>query len=145
MTAAATGPLSNRSGLGLIALGVAAATFVGVALMQRGPDTAFLPEMAAQPVVMEDGRLLYAQRFEVTVAEWNRCAADDACSLTLRARPDQDPTTTPATGLSYMDVDQYVLWINKKSRHDFRLLSRSGSWDRRSGRRHGTARGSGGA
>ena len=28
---------------------------------------------------------------------------------------------TPATGLSYIDVQQYLGWITKKARHDFRL------------------------
>ena len=90
-------------------------------LSQRGPDTAFLPDMVSSPVVMPDGRNVYVQRHEVTITEWNRCALDGACELTLRARPDQDGATTPATGLSYIDVQQYVGWISQKARHDFRL------------------------
>jgi formylglycine-generating enzyme required for sulfatase activity len=90
-------------------------------LLQRGPDPAFLPDLANSAVVMPDGRAFYAQRHEVTIAEWNRCASDGACALTLRARPDQEASTTPATGLSYIDVQQYVGWINKKAGYDFRL------------------------
>jgi formylglycine-generating enzyme required for sulfatase activity len=93
--------------------------------MQRGPDTAYLPQMAAEPVILPDGRALYAQRHEVTIAEWNACAADGLCHLTLRARADQDPATTPATGLSYVDVQQYVGWISKKTRRNFRLPTAS--------------------
>ncbi|GLQ27392.1 formylglycine-generating enzyme family protein [Sulfitobacter pacificus] len=98
-----------------------AAVVAGITLFQRGPDAAFLPEMAAAAVVMPDGRAVYVQRHEVTIAEWNRCAADGACALTLRARPDQEAARTPATGLNYVDVQQYVGWISKKSRHNFRL------------------------
>ncbi|MBW4710485.1 formylglycine-generating enzyme family protein [Roseobacter sp. YSTF-M11] len=128
MTAAAPRSLFNRSSLRLFVLGLAAAGTLGVALIQRGPDPAFLPEMAAKPVMMPDGRALYAQRHEVTITEWNRCAMDGACDLTLRARPDQDPGKTPATGLSYVDVQQYVRWISKKTRNDFRLPTAS-EWD----------------
>ncbi|WP_299687123.1 SUMF1/EgtB/PvdO family nonheme iron enzyme [uncultured Tateyamaria sp.] len=109
-------------------LSLAAAGIAWVALLQRGPDPAYVPVMAEQAVVMPDGRALYVQKFEVTVAEWNRCANDGACALTLRSRPDQDPVTTPATGLSYVDVQQYVAWINRKSRHIFRLPT-AGEWD----------------
>lgn len=122
MSIAATKPTSNRLALCLFVLTIAAACLTGDALRkQRAPDPSYLPEMAAHPVKMLDGRSLVVQRFEVTVADWNRCAEDGACDLTLRAKPDQAPATTPATGLSYIDAQQYVGWINKKTRHNFRL------------------------
>lgn len=121
MVAAAQISQPNRTFLRLVALGCAAVVIVGAILLQPGPDPVFLPDMARSPVVMPDGRAFYAQKHEVTVAEWNRCAADGACEVTLRARPDQEETTTPATGLSYLDVQQYVSWINEKAQHDFRL------------------------
>ena len=102
-------------------LGLAAAIIAWVALTQRGPDLTYLPVMAERAVILPVGRSVYVQKHEVTVTEWNRCADEGACELTLRARPDEDPATTPATGLSYVDVQQYVSWINKRSRHDFRL------------------------
>lgn len=102
-------------------LGLAAACIGWVALWQRGPDPAYFPLMADQAVEMPDGRSVYVQKYEVTVTEWNRCVADSGCELSLRARPDQDPATTPATGLSYIDIQQYIAWINKRTRHDFRL------------------------
>ncbi|MEM1046638.1 MAG: SUMF1/EgtB/PvdO family nonheme iron enzyme [Pseudomonadota bacterium] len=116
-----TTPQISKMLLCLVVLGLVAGGGVGVALLQRGPDLSVLPEMAPEAVTMPDGRALYAQRHEVTIAEWNKCAADRACELTVRARPDQDPETTPATGLSYPDVQQYVRWINRKTRHEFRL------------------------
>ena len=111
----------GKTSLRFAILGLAAASIVWVALMQRGPDPAYLPAMAERAVNLPDGRSVYVQKYEVTVTEWNRCADEGACELTLRTRPDQDPATTPATGLSYVDVQQYVSWINKRSRHDFRL------------------------
>lgn len=103
------------------ALGVLTISIGGGALFQRGPNPAYLPQMADQPVVFADGRRIYVQRHEVTLAEWANCVAQSACNVELRPRPDQDPALTPATGLSYVDAQQYVIWINKKSRHVFRL------------------------
>lgn len=118
---AANKPTLNKTILSLAVAGLLAAVFAGTMLSQRGPDPAFLPDMANSAVVMPDGRAFYAQRYEVTIAEWNRCASDGACDLILRARPDQEATATPATGLSYIDVQQYVGWINKQAGFDFRL------------------------
>lgn len=121
MSVAAHNSRPTKTSLRLVVLGLAAALAAGAMLIQRGPDPAMLPDMAASAVVMPDGRAFFAQRYEVTIAEWNRCAAQSACALTLRARPDQDERTTPATGLSYLDVQEYVAWISKKTKHDFRL------------------------
>ncbi|MEP6065242.1 MAG: SUMF1/EgtB/PvdO family nonheme iron enzyme [Paracoccaceae bacterium] len=121
MTAAAYKSITNKTHLRLVVLGIPATAIIGAVLFQRGPDTTFMPDMVASSVAMPDGRTFYVQRHEVTIAEWNRCAADGACELTLRARADQDEATTPATGLSYLDVQQYVGWIVKKTGHEFRL------------------------
>ena len=112
---------SDDTSLRFVVLGLVAAGIAGVALLPRGPDLSVLPDMAAEAVTMPDGRKFYAQRHEVTIAEWNKCVADKACELTLRARPHQDPETTPATGLGYLDAQQYVHWVNKKTRRELRL------------------------
>ncbi|WP_052261963.1 formylglycine-generating enzyme family protein [Leisingera sp. ANG-M1] len=93
----------------------------GAALVNRGPDPRFLPELAPAPVTLSDGHVLHVQKYEVTVAEWNRCYTAGACSLEVRVRPGMDPAATPATGLSYLDVKQYVDWVSAASRHVFRL------------------------
>lgn len=111
----------GKTSLRFAILGLAAASIAWVALSQRGPDPVYLPVMAERAVILPDGRSVYVQKHEVTVSEWNRCADEGRCELTLRARPDQDSAKTPATGLSYIDVQQYVAWINKRSRHHFRL------------------------
>ncbi len=104
------------------ALGLAVAVILsGVALMQRDLDPSLKPIMANKEVVLPDGRTLWVQRHEVTIAEWNSCAAESACALKLRARPDQDPEKTPATGLSYLDVQEYIAWVNLRTGHRYRL------------------------
>ncbi|SLN58060.1 Formylglycine-generating sulfatase enzyme [Falsiruegeria litorea R37] len=129
MSAAASSKASlGKTSLCFASLCLAAATIAWVALSQRGPDPAYLPMMAGQAIILPDGRSIYVQKHEVTVTEWNRCADEGACEFTLRARPDQDPAKTPATGLNYMDVQHYVTWINKRSRHNFRLPT-AGEWN----------------
>lgn len=128
MSAAKSQMTSLRPPLRLGMAGLLVAIIVGGAFLQRASDqTALqtqaehLPIMAQNPVIFPDGTPLYVQRHEVTIAQWNRCHAEGVCTLELRARPDQDAMLTPATGLSYVDVQEYLAWINSTSGHDFRL------------------------
>jgi formylglycine-generating enzyme required for sulfatase activity len=118
----ATQKIRKPTSLRLAGISVAA-VLVGGALILRGPDPTQqrLPEMAPTPITMPDGRMLYVQRHEVTVEEWNACHADGACTLELFARAGFDPATTPATGLSYSDVTEYLHWINADAGNAFRL------------------------
>lgn len=114
--------LSHKRSLGFALTGtVGAAIVIGAALSLRGPDPTIVPEMAPQAVNLPDGRALYVQRYEVTIAEWNICFDRGGCAIALRARPDQDAAMVPATGLNYVDVQEYVAWISAQTRHDWRL------------------------
>lgn len=113
-----------KTSLRLVGLGLPAAAFaIGVALYQRDPEQSPPPAVAVAEVVMPDGHTISVQRHEVTIAEWNACAAERACSLTLRTRAGQEPATTPATGLSYVDVQEYIAWINARTGQEYRLPS----------------------
>lgn len=114
----------ERPALGLAAILLAIA---GVAHM-RGPDLSVVPEMAGSPVDLTDGTLIYVQKYEVTIAEWMRCHDAGACLLSINPRPGMSAETTPATGLSYVDVGQYVDWVSSTSHHPFRLPTAS-EWD----------------
>ncbi|KAB6716763.1 MULTISPECIES: SUMF1/EgtB/PvdO family nonheme iron enzyme [Roseobacteraceae] len=112
-----------------IVAGMATVTLVGGAWwMLRGPDLSYVPEMAEHAVVLSDDHKIFVQKFEVTVAEWNQCHADGACDLELRAPAHEDPAFLPATGLNFVDVNQYLDWINRHSRHPFRLPTAE-EWD----------------
>lgn len=125
MTAAMRLGKPSKTQVGFIGLALVAAVALGAALDRRSPNPAYMPDMARAPITLSSGQALYVQRFEVTIAEWSTCVAEGGCSLALRARPDQDATITPATGLSYVDVSEYVDWINRKTGHDFRLPTAS--------------------
>lgn len=103
--------------------GLAAVITLGAGLMMARPDPLPGPEMAAEPVLLPDGHRLAVQRFEVTVAEWNRCHAEGACGLALQAPAALDPATTPATGINYLDAQEYLAWFNRRSRGGYRLPS----------------------
>ncbi|MEQ9257732.1 MAG: SUMF1/EgtB/PvdO family nonheme iron enzyme [Roseovarius sp.] len=123
MIAAKTSGPGLKASLLLVALLVFAAVLLGAALIRRGAghDPALLPEMAGSPVTLSTGAQLFVQKYEVSVAEWNTCHDQGVCSLRLRVRPDQDPQATPATGLSHVDVGEYLSWINEATGASFRL------------------------
>lgn len=105
----------------LVLLAVAAVT--GVLLHPWDPSTVSKPVMAPQAVILPDGAVIYVQKYEVTVAEWNACHADGACSQALTAKGRYAEHEMPATGLSYVDVSEYLAWINEVTGEDFRLPS----------------------
>ncbi|MBK5932601.1 formylglycine-generating enzyme required for sulfatase activity [Rhodovulum imhoffii] len=120
--AAADSPKSvSRVFLRLAVSGLLVAGVVGGVLIQRAPVSTFMPVMAARPVIFPDGTAIFVQRHEVTIAEWNNCHAQGACALELRAASGRNPATTPATGLSYLDAQEYVSWISSVTGHAFRL------------------------
>ena len=104
-----------------LGFGLTAALLLGAALTERGPSGDLNPELAAAPIAIPGQTPIYVMKYEVTVTEWNRCFDAAACQLQLRTRPNQDPHETPATGLSYIDVSEYVAWINAQTDIAFRL------------------------
>jgi formylglycine-generating enzyme required for sulfatase activity len=104
-------------------MGGAALIFGAVLAFGRGPDLSALPQMAA--VALADGRILYVQTHEVTLADWNRCHAAGGCDLQLRPPVGRAEAVFPATGLSWVDVQDYIVWINETYRQSYRLASAS--------------------
>lgn len=100
-------------------------TFFAVALWSwqggwvRG--SAITPQMVRVTTDAASDKPLYVQKYEVTVAEWNHCNDDGACKLRLKTPNPDAAATTPATGLNWFDVQQYLAWINRQSRAVFRL------------------------
>jgi formylglycine-generating enzyme required for sulfatase activity len=72
-------------------------------------------------VILADRSAIYVQKYEVTVAEWNKCNAAGRCSLALHTTGNHTEADMPATGLSFIDVFEYITWINATTRMEFRL------------------------
>ncbi|MEM7530064.1 MAG: SUMF1/EgtB/PvdO family nonheme iron enzyme [Pseudomonadota bacterium] len=79
--------------------------------------------MAERALHLDDGTKLYVQKYEMTVAEWNRCFHAGACEKEAKPRPGWDAETTPATEISFEDAQQYVTWLTGAASHPFRLPS----------------------
>ncbi len=106
--------------LGTAAL-VAGAIGLAAHVNRGGTDTGLVPPMVRAPVVSDTGVPLYVQTREVTVADWNICHDAGACTLRLRPPPGGAAETSPATGLNWNDVQEYIAWMNRVSGHSFRL------------------------
>ncbi len=100
---------------------LAVATLIGAAILPGDPDFAHLPEMAERPVLMPDRAPLYVQKYEVSIAEWNACHDAGGCRLFLRPPANRSANEMPATGLSFVDVSEYLNWINSNSDVTYRL------------------------
>ena len=107
---------------------LAAAVLIGAAVLTGGPDLAYQPEMAEHAVLMPDGIPLYVQKYEVSIAEWNACNDAGACSLRLRATGNHAEQDMPATGLSFVDVSEYLRWVNDTTGGTYRLPTLS-EWE----------------
>lgn len=62
-------------------------------------------------------------RWQAAQVAKGRKALPRACTQRLRAPNGHDERETPATGLAYPDVSQYLAWINRETRQNFRLPS----------------------
>ena len=62
-------------------------------------------------------------RYPVTVAEWNQCAAANACTFSLEGN-----ATAPARNVSFDDARQYVAWLSKITGQPYRLPSEA-EWE----------------
>ncbi|MCX7566147.1 SUMF1/EgtB/PvdO family nonheme iron enzyme [Sulfitobacter sp. F26169L] len=113
--------MMQRLGRLAVLVGLAAVGVTAVQYYKRGADLLPPPLMAEKPVVMPDGSALYVQKYEVTIAEWNGCHAAGACNQVLKSQAGKPDDRMPATGLSYVDVGEYLLWISEATGHDFRL------------------------
>lgn len=65
-------------------------------------------------------------KFELTVVEWDACAAAGACSYKPPA--ESAPARRPVNNLSWNDADQYVQWLRKSTGKPYRLPSEA-EWE----------------
>ena len=99
------------SGLGVISIG------------HLGAESAFDPEVVVTDLLDDQGDPIIAQKYELTVAEWNKCYAAGACALELKVRRKGQEEEYPATGVNWLDIQEYLTWINSQSHKSYRLPS----------------------
>ena len=111
---------------GLLGSAALVAAGLGLYIFASDQGSDHLPEMVA--VEMADGRHLFVSKYEVTAADWNRCADAGRCAFRINPRPGFDPEMTPATGVNWIDSQDYLAWINRLTRHPLRLPS-TAEWE----------------
>lgn len=112
----------SANGLASLGLGglAAGAALGAVLLWQAGPQAHPVDLVA---VTLPTGTTVEIQRTEVTVRDWAACHADGGCTLEL-ADPGSGPDY-PATGISYLDAQEFLAWINARSGPDYRLPTKA--------------------
>ncbi len=116
-------PAANGlSGRAKRALALAAAgAILGAALLWSGRPP--LAPIDLVPVKLGADQVLYVSRTEITVKEWSVCHAGGGCTLELRA-PD-DGQDYPATGISFVDAQEYIAWVNSGIGPRYRLPTKA--------------------
>lgn len=107
----------QRLGTALSAAGV---TFGAALLLADGPNPVSLDLVQ---VTLGDDKVLFVGRTEITVAEWTACHADGGCTLDVRAPG--EGKDYPATGISFVDAQEYIIWINARSGPQYRLPTKT--------------------
>lgn len=112
----------GQSGRARLALALAAAGAIfGPALLWPGGPEPVLVDLVS--VRVEADRLLYVGRTEITVTEWSLCYTQGGCTLELSAP--SDGRDYPATGISFVDAQEYIAWINAGPGPTYRLPTRA--------------------
>jgi formylglycine-generating enzyme required for sulfatase activity len=105
-----------------VAVALGATLFGAAYLNLRGPDMTHFPAMIAVPSESVPQDVLFVQAHEITIDEWNTCYNAGGCTQKLRPPSyATDGSRYPATGLNWMDANEYLTWINHETRHSFRL------------------------
>lgn len=78
-------------------------------------------------VRFSDGRVVKVGRAEVTFALWKECYVEGSCDVLPKRRRKDASGNFPVTGVSRVDVDQFVVWVNRKTRLHYRLPT-IGEW-----------------
>ncbi len=106
-----------------LALGLGAGALLGAALYSGATSDPAPLDADMVRVTIGDGPALLVARTEVTRRDWAACHAAGGCALALDA-PGEDPDY-PATGLSYLDAQEYLAWINAAGGPRYRLPTRA--------------------
>ena len=101
---------------------VKAAWFASVAaLLGLGALASVVKEEPLPAAEMVSIGKISAARFEVTWQDWKRCHDEGGCSFLPPAGRADKTTSFPVTGVNYLDVQEYIGWINRRMGKRYRL------------------------
>ena len=90
--------------------------------LEEKSDSLFLPELV--PVVVksesQSNHTLAVAKYEITNAQWDECVNRGACEYKPKSYPYTRPDH-PVSGVSWVDVQQYLAWLTKETGKSFRL------------------------
>ena len=67
------------------------------------------------------GQNLNVQKYEVSIRQWDQFYEDRRCRLRLMSKKPDVSKTIPATGINWIDVQEYLIWINANSNFEYNL------------------------
>jgi formylglycine-generating enzyme required for sulfatase activity len=79
------------------------------------------PSMEMRQVIVDRSHTVRMGRYEVTRQDWRTCRNDGGCSYAPANLDDARYFEYPMVGISYLDAQEYIGWINRVSGHQFRL------------------------
>jgi formylglycine-generating enzyme required for sulfatase activity len=108
----------------VFAAGVTTTLLAGAMALLAPDGSGGISLPAFQAVTLDDGRVLYVQKREVSIALWNRCHAAEACPFPLASPEASGEAFYPATGLSWIDATVFSDWPSAESGHALRFPTR---------------------
>ena len=102
----------------------AVAILIGAAVLSWSGlprDSSIREQMLPVHMGNTEGRVLFVSRFEVTAESWAQCFRDKVCSHMPSTASRNAAKPMPVTGVNWFDVNEYLIWVNKRSGGGLRL------------------------
>ncbi len=89
-------------------------------------DSPYLPEFVPVDVESagETSRTLIVAKYEITNAQWDECVDQGGCDFKPKSYPYTRPDH-PVSGVSWVDVQQYISWLSEETGLKLRLPTES--------------------
>lgn len=72
-------------------------------------------------VVLPTGNALWVGRAEIRYSLWTQCHAESGCGHLPKPRRVDAQGDFPVTGVNYLDVEEFIAWVNRKTGQAYRL------------------------
>ncbi len=82
------------------------------------------PELISVELTDQSNHTIVVAKYEITNTQWDECVDNGGCEYKPQAYPYTRPNH-PVSGVSWIDVQQYIDWLSKKTGQSFRLPTES--------------------